>query len=445
MIDRTPPEADTKSEDAASSASKPKRYVGFGETVAYGLGGIATDLPGRMIGSFVNPFFNILLGMNPAMLSTVLGLARVWDAFTDPAMGYISDNCQHRWGRRKPFIIIGAIIAALIFPIIWFVPQGWGDWGMFWWLLVGVLMFQLAHTVMGVPYGALGLELTPDYHEKTRVFAFQDFFSAGLGFLTLWFFAISQASIFSGPVEGGRVLAILVAVCILVFGLIAGIFPKERYQAAARKEEKASFRDGLKAAIQSRPYLTLLMTRIVSFFGMSMVASLGMYLKIYFIFGGDTVKGAVWGGISGTAGGIGIMVSIVFFSWLSTRVGKRHAVLIAMGIVVFGDIAKWFAYLPGVSPVWMPVVAVLISPAGAVGTLVSSMLSDVSDYDEYLNGQRREGLFASFWAWVNKVGSSITTIGFGYVLVWIGFDAGLGANQSESTLYLMRILMFHIN
>jgi glycoside/pentoside/hexuronide:cation symporter, GPH family len=147
--------------------TKPEDKLSVARKVAYGIGMAPYALMVQGMNQLCNPIFNDCLGVDPRWISWVMGVSRLWDAFTDPVMGNISDNTRSRWGRRRPWIALGALLSALTFAIIWLFPRGMGHLFYFFWFLVSSLMFYVASTVFSVPYVALGMELSPDYHERT--------------------------------------------------------------------------------------------------------------------------------------------------------------------------------------------------------------------------------------------------------------------------------------
>ena len=116
---------------------------------------------------------NLGLGMNPALVGLLGALPRLTDAITDPLMGYISDNTRSRWGRRRPYIFCGAILVGIVFALLWQLPDNRSENYYFWYFLIGSFLFYLAYTVFVTPWVALGYELTPDYHERTRLMGFR--------------------------------------------------------------------------------------------------------------------------------------------------------------------------------------------------------------------------------------------------------------------------------
>jgi glycoside/pentoside/hexuronide:cation symporter, GPH family len=144
--------------------TKPEDRVAHTKKLAYGSGMISYGLMVNSYFQLVNPIFNIALGMNPAVIGMITAVSRLWDAVTDPVMGKISDNTRSRFGRRRPWILIGSLFTAVAFAAIWWFPRDYSNAFYISWLVVTTLMFYLGVTIFSVPYIALGMEMSPDYH-----------------------------------------------------------------------------------------------------------------------------------------------------------------------------------------------------------------------------------------------------------------------------------------
>ena len=154
--------------NSTSFHTPPEDRIPLIQKLAYGSGAFVNNLLGSAIGG-MSIVLNLGLGMDPALVGLLGALPRFSDSLTDPLMGYISDNTNSRWGRRRPYIFVGAILASLFFVLLWQLPRGQSESFYFWYFLVGSVIFYLGYTVFATPWVALGYELTPDYHERTRL------------------------------------------------------------------------------------------------------------------------------------------------------------------------------------------------------------------------------------------------------------------------------------
>ncbi|HJN27332.1 MAG TPA: MFS transporter [Candidatus Latescibacteria bacterium] len=180
----------------------PEDRISFPHKLIYGLGAFVNNLLAGAIGG-MTIVLNLGLGMNPALVGLLGALPRLSDAITDPLMGYITDHTRTKWGRRRPYIFCGAIAVGLIFMILWEFPEGKSETFYFWFFLVGSILFYLAYTVFATPWVALGFELTPDYHERTRLMGTQNFIGQLAYVVTPWFLWLMQYPVlFDDLVDG---------------------------------------------------------------------------------------------------------------------------------------------------------------------------------------------------------------------------------------------------
>ena len=429
--------------------------IPVGQRLAYGLGALVNNLLGAAIGVMAI-VLNLGLGINPAVVGTLMALPRLTDALTDPLMGYISDHTRSRWGRRRPYIFIGAIASGILFALLWQLPAGHSQTFYFWFFLFGSIVFYLAYTVFATPWVALGYEMTPDYNERTRLMGVANFMGQFAWVAAPWFYKIMEDDrLFEDSVAGARGLAIAVGVFAMVVGIIPALFCRERMKNIAEKEEAAtaqrssamqalgrnlvSFFKGFLITIRFAPFLKLCIATFLVFNGFLLVSSFSSYVIIYYVYGADMDLGAKLIGWNGTASAIATFCVIPIVTWVSTRIGKRGAFFLAVGISIFGYALKFFCYSQTTPMLLLASTPFIAFGLGGLFTLMGSMVADVCDLDELETGHRREGMFGSIFWWVVKLGMALALGIGGFLLNATGFDVANGANQSERTLFLMRL------
>ncbi len=421
---------------------------------AYGSGAFVNNLLAAASGGMMI-VLNLGLGMNPALVGLLGALPRLTDAFTDPLMGYISDNSRTRWGRRRPFIFGGAILAGLLFALLWQLPGARSETFYFVWFLVGSILFYMGYTIFATPWVALGYELTPDYHERTRLMGTQNFIGQLAYVVSPWFLWIMNSGKFyrnaqgePDQVAGAAGLAIIVAIVAIGLGILPALFLRERMHSVAATATKArksfkrniaEFFHGFGVTLSNGPFLKLCIATFLVFNGFILIASFQFYVIIYYVFGGDQAEGAKYAGWAGTVGALCTFAIVAFITWLSTRIGKRRAFFVSTGVSILGYGLKWICYNPE-----MPWLIIIPAPLMAFGlgglfTLMPSMIADVVDLDELKTHQRREGMFGSIFWWMVKLGLSAALAGGGYLLNATGFDVDLGGAQSSQSIILLRI------
>jgi GPH family glycoside/pentoside/hexuronide:cation symporter len=434
----------------------PEDRITLPHKLLYGVGAFVNNLLAAAIGGMAI-VLNLGLGMNPALVGLLGALPRLTDALTDPLMGYISDHTKSRWGRRRPYIFVGAIAAGIIFALLWQLPQGKSESFYFWFFLIGSLFFYLAYTIFATPWVALGYELTPDYHERTRLMGVQNFIGQFAYVISPWFLLMMQASYFDNIVEGAAYLAIAIGVLVCCVGILPAIFLRERFkevaisEVAQRQQVKTTgawqgmnhnireFFGGFMATLRVSPFLKLCAATFLVFNGFMLVASFQFYVIIYYVFQGDQSLGAEYAGWSGTLSAVSTFCVIFLVTWLSTKIGKRRTFFFSTAVSMLGYGLKWFCYDPDY-PLLLLVPAPFIAfGLGGLFTLMGSMIADVCDLDELESHERREGMFGSIYWWVVKLGMAMALAAGGFLLNATGFDVALGGSQSVQTIFLMRV------
>jgi len=429
----------------------PEDKVKLSHRVAYGAGAFVNNLLAAASGGMMI-VLNLGLGMNPALVGLLGALPRLTDAFTDPLMGYISDNTRTRWGRRRPFIFGGVIVAGIIFAILWQLPAARSETFYFVWFLVGSILFYMGYTIFATPWVALGYELTPDYHERTRLMGTQNFVGQLAYVVSPWFLWIMNSGrFFPDQVSGAAGLAVIVALVAIGLGILPAIVLRERMKDVAAEESAdvsggrgfkynmTEFFRGFGETLKNRPFLKLCLATFMVFNGFMLISSFQFYVIIYYVTGGDQTAGAKYAGWAGTVGAVCTFAVVAFVTWLATRIGKRHAFFVSIGVSIVGYGLKWVCYNPEI-----PLLVILPAPLMAFGlgglfTLVPSMIADVVDTDELKTHERREGMYGSIFWWMVKLGLSAALAGGGYLLNATGFDVDLAGNQAPRAIFLLRI------
>ncbi len=432
--------------------TRPEDRISLAQKSAYAIGMLVNNLQAAALPAMV-VILNLGLGMDPILVGIIGFAPRIFDAVSDPMMGYISDHTRSRWGRRRPYIFVGAILAGLVFAAMWQLPAGHSESFYFWTFLVASVFYFLTYTIYATPFVAFGFEMTPDYHERTRLQAFAN--TAGqLAWVGVpWFYAIMASDLFTDTVHGARVLAVWVGGSICVLGIIPAIFCREKFASLPDVEETGNessdlrsfwghaedFFKGVGTTFKCRPFVKLCSATFLVFNGFQLGASFSLYVIIYYVFlGADEKAGALFGWF-GTLTAICTLGVIPLTAWISTKIGKRKTFLITISISLVGYAMKWVGYDPD-HPYWLLASCPFVAfGTGSLFTLMGSMVADVCDYDELESNERREGVFGAIYWWMVKVGMALAGLLTGVLLKVSGFDVALGAAQSEKTLFLLRV------
>ncbi len=443
------------------------------QKMAFGSGHLVNNLLPGALGVF--SFFLITaFGINPALAGLLAGIPRLVDALSDPIMGFVTDNTDSRWGRRRPYIFVGAILCSILFVVQWQMFESNGATYNFWYFLFFSVLFILANTIFSTPLIGLGYEMTPDTKERTRLMGFANTVGQiSWMIVPLFWVLIANKDLFETQADGVRTLSMYVGFACLFFGLLPAIFcregdvsrPGNKAQlnfASLKTNLKILYRDIVNIT-KNLPFMRLCGATFLVFNGFQMVASFSYFIIVFYMYQGSYENaGSVPAFFSIIGAIITAFMVIPIVTALANKYGKRNAFLISTGISIVGYVLKWWAYnvvddsttllfkgqaiqVGVVSfPLEMPLLLLLPVPLMAFGlgglfTLMMSMTADVCDLDELRNGlPRREGTFGAIYWWMVKIGQSIALVLGGFVLSLVGFDASL-PQQSAETLNNLRI------
>jgi GPH family glycoside/pentoside/hexuronide:cation symporter len=427
----------------------PDDVVPFGQKIAFGAGHLTNQLFPAALGVFMVVLV-MSLNMNPILAGLLGAIPRLIDALTDPIMGFISDNTKSKWGRRKPYIVLGAVISGLSFMIMWQLNPINSEMYNFFYFLIVSIFFYIGYTIFATPLIGLGYEMTSDYNERTRLMAVSQFMGQIAWMIAPWFWVIIyDQSIYDTAPEGARNLSIWVGALCMILGIMPGLFNKEKIVPDHSKMANLSWKElaantkefliGIKLTLKNKPFVRLCGATFLVFNGFQTIAQFAFFIVVYYLFNGDTVAAGQWPAWFGTVSSFAtafLVIPIVTF--ISEKVGKKNAFIIATLLSMIGYTLKWWGFNPA-NP-WMMFMPIpfLSFGIGGLFTLMMSMTADVCDLDELQNNERREGMFGAVYWWMVKLGTAAAMLTSGIVLHYIGFDEAVQV-QAADTITNLRI------
>jgi glycoside/pentoside/hexuronide:cation symporter, GPH family len=413
---------------------------------AYALGGTIDIFGHWLYFGLMQPVFVGYLHLSPSLLGIAQATARFTDGLTDSYFGWRSDNTRTRWGRRRPYILVGSLLAGASLPCLFAASHTWSKSTLFWFVLLTACGYAPILSCYNMPYQSLGAELTADTDERTTIMSWRGVVQtlAGVANAWAWWFAarpwfadahgvpnLVRGAIWAGAVAG--------AVMILA-GIGNVLFVRERYYPMARSQARIGYWATTRQTFRCPPFRILLLTLVFFAVPTSMVGALGWYVLYYHVLAGSPGSAALYSGLAGTAYSILAAASIPGAAWLATRLGKREALQYALYGGTVALAASFLLYTP-VAPILSVVCHGLfgIVASGFFWVLLPSMLADVVDFDELEGGTRREGAFASMLSYVLKLGTTVTLLVTGPLVELTGFDPRK-ALQDPTTITELRVL-----
>jgi glycoside/pentoside/hexuronide:cation symporter, GPH family len=378
---------------------------------AYGGGDLGASIVTAINGFFLNAFLLNVAGLRPGLVAIIFLTVKIWDSVNDPIIGALTDRTRTRWGRRRPWLLFGAIPFGVAFWLNWIVPP-LDDFGKFWYYLVIGILLDSAFTAVNVPYGALTPELTRDYDERTSLNTYRFGFSILGGVI-----AASLHNVIAGAFPsirtGYAVSAAIWAVFLVIPNIITFAFTREK-DFVEEDVKGPGFLEGLKIALSNRAFILVTLIYLLSWLAIQFVqGNLFLYVDGW-------IHGAEYFPIMILAVQVSAFVFLLIWARISERIGKQRVYYYGMGFWVLVCIGLFFVQ-PG-QIVLLIIIAILAAVGVSVGYLVPwSMLPDVIELDELQTGQRREGIFYGFFYFLQKMGLSLGLAASNLVLEATGY------------------------
>lgn len=422
--------------------------VPFGQKVAFGVGMFANQMFPAILGIFMVILVQDL-GFPGWMWGILFFLPRVFDSITDPIMGFISDNTQSKWGRRRQYVFIGAIIMGISFIIMWQLYRENGVNYNFTYFLLWSFAFYLGLTIFSVPYVAMGYEMSNDFHERTNIMAVAQWIGQWAWVIAPWFWVVMyDQGWFESADVATRELAIWVGLVCMVCAMVPALFlpskstVDEDYAPLTFSTIGSSLLEIVEnfvEAFKSKPFVKLCIATFFIFNAFNTIAAFSFFIIVWHLFNGDAGAAGVWPTLFGSVGAlVTTFVVIPVVAAMSKKIGKRRAFMLSQAISIIGYLMLWFLFIPGKPYMFIFALPFFSFGIGSLFTLMMSMTADVIDIDELNTGKRREGVFGAIYWWMVKFGFAIAGALSGVIMTLVGFDS-TAATQPESAILGLRI------
>jgi glycoside/pentoside/hexuronide:cation symporter, GPH family len=438
------------------NAPSPTEKLNLSTKLAYGAGDLGTAITANILAIFQLIFFTNVAGIPAGIAGSVLMVGKIWDAINDPIVGVLSDRTQSRWGRRYPWVIIGAIPFGITFFLMWVVPRFSSNPStnlvalIAFYIVMGVL-FNTFYTVVNLPYIALTPELTQDYDERTQLNSFRFAFSIGGSILSL----ILAFGIFRVVPNGvqqyfwlGLSCAVISVIPLywFVWGTWRRYFTVQRSRqpditnpdaANTNIEPDIPFFQQLRIVFSNRPFLFIIGIYLFSWLALQNTVSVIPFYIVYWMGLPNDRFTLVILAIQFTA-----LAMLFIWSAICKKVGKTAVYI--MGMVLWVAVEAGLFFLQPGQVTLLFVLAIIAGFGVSTAYLIPwSMVPDVIDLDELQTGQRREGVFYGFMVLLQKFGLALGLFVVGNVLDWSGFIEATGdtiPQQPDSALLAIRLL-----
>ncbi len=400
--------------------------------IIYGSGDIGFSLTTTIVAAYFLFFLTNVVGIRPAVAGIAILIGRSWDYINDPIIGHISDRTRSRWGRRRPFLLFGALPFALAFTMMWFKPPWESVVALTAYYAAAYLLFDTAATFVYMPYYALTPELTEDYDERTSLTSYRMFYSI-LGSLLAFTIPLMIVGSFS-PQNADRVFLMGA-----IFGLVSAlplllVFATTKEKREFEEQTQPTFKDSLKAAFKNKPFVFGAVIYLITWVSFDIMQTVLLFF-IKFVMGREAESDLIMATIFIVA-----IIALPFWEWTSRKLNKRLAY--AAGVAFWAVVQVVIITMNPSSP--LVLILFLCGLAGigvgAAHVLPWSIIPDAIEWDEYQTGQRHEGMFYSLVTLMQKIASSIA-IPLTAVFLDVTHYIPNSATQPASALLGIRILV----
>ncbi len=366
---------------------------------SYGVGDLGFSLTFTIIAAYFAIFLTDVVGLSPAIAAAAIFIGRTTDYINDPIIGYISDRTRSRWGRRRPFLLFGAIPFALVYILLWWIPPFENPFALAAYYALAYILFDIAATFVYMPYFALTPELTTDYDERTSLTTTRMFFSI-LGSLVAFTLPLIIVQGFH-PENAGRILLMGAS-----FGLASAIPLLVVFFSAKERTEFSQLKqpgiiDSIQAALKNKPFVFGLVIYLFTMVSMDILQTILLFY-IKWVVGRESQSDLIMGTIFVVA-----IIALPLWEYISKKMNKRYAYI--AGISFWAVVQLALITLGPLSP--MPLLMFLCVLAGigvsAAHVLPWSILPDAIEWGEWKTGERHEGMFYSLITLASKIASSI--------------------------------------
>ncbi|NLA27652.1 MAG: MFS transporter [Firmicutes bacterium] len=364
--------------------------------LGYGLGDFGANLLFQCVGFYLLFYFTDVLFIGAGLAGTIIMVAKIWDAVTDPLMGNISDRTRTRWGSKRVYLLLGALPLALSFYLLFYGPDLTGS-SLNLYALVTFVLFCTFYTVVNIPYGALTSALTLDAKERASITGYRMSFAI-LGTLVVAGVTLVLVALFKTQQEGFRFVGALYGIAAALFTLIAFLTTREKKDYGEKKS--ASFREEISYVFRNTPFLSLTLATLLQYVALGMTAAMVTFFFKYPL-AMEKFTPIAFALLFVTA-----VLFMPFWVYMSRRLGKRP-VFIA-GMIIFGGalLLMYFATVYGMAAI---ITLLVIAGVGLSTVYLSpwSMIPDTVEYSEWKFGARREGTIYGFFYFAHKVAAAM--------------------------------------
>jgi GPH family glycoside/pentoside/hexuronide:cation symporter len=406
------------------------KRLSLGTKLGFGVCDVGGNLFVTVLGFQLMRYLTDVTLLGAGLAGSMLFVGKIWDAVIDPLIGRFSDRTRSRMGRRRPWMLGGAVSIIFMMTLMFTNPHVQSQGLLAILVLIAYVLMVTAYSIINIPYGALTPELTKDYDERTTLNAFRMSFAVVGTFIGILAMDPIRYA-FTNPDQGWMAAGAAMAAIIAITALITVLTVKEPARAAEEAQEQQSFWKTYEAAVKNRPFMLVLFTYALHMMGTMIVQTALKYYFLYVYHNGD--QEVLADKESSQALAFFVVAALVFipvWTLASKRIGKKLSYNLGMGLFAAAVMAFFF-FAPGRD---LMVIYVIMAVAG-IGystnyVMPYAIIPDAVELDYAEHGVRREGAFYGLFNFANQVGVAFALALNGWVLQGFGYVA----NEAQSTV-----------
>ena len=408
--------------------------LSFREKYSYGIGALGKDLAYAIVSSYLMIYFTDAIGLNPAFVGVLFLVARMWDAFNDPMMGMVVDNTRSKWGKFRPWILIGTVVNAAVVVFLFKKPNLEGN-ALYVYYSVMYILWGMTYTIMDIPYWSMIPSLSSDKEEREKISVIPRIFASS-AWLLMGAFGLSLIDKLGNgnEIKGYELLAIGVAVIFVIATLITVFNVKEQVE-VKNNTEKVNFRQTLNIIRKNDQLVVFIGIVLFMNLIMQIIGGVSLYYFKYVI--GNDKLNQVFYAFSGLAEIGGLML----FPILTKKIGRQNVFKLASILPILGcSMLLIFGIKSPKNAAFIAISGVVLKlGTGMLLGATTVMLADVVDYGQFKLGTRNESIVFSVQTLLVKTASAVSGWLVGVGLSVVGYVPN--AEQGASTILGLRVLM----
>lgn len=391
--------------------------------------------------SILTLFFLVtVLQIEPFIAGALITGSKLYDAVTDPLMGAISDRTRSRWGRRRPYLLIGGLGCGISFALLFSIPPMANELVLTLYVGAALLLLSTFYTIFNVPYLSMPAEMIDDYHERSVMMSYRVFLIAIGTFVGIAgapaIVAYLQDSLAWSPTAAYRGMAVILG-SLITIAMVTSFFGTRGARFTEPVSSSMTLAEKTRLLLGNTPFLLYIGVKLAGLFALAAVLATQLFFIVY-IMQKSTAIVAVFGG----AQLLGQILAIPPWLRLSRRIGKTR-ILVWSSVAMILVATTWFLSGPE-EPVWVYGLRGLVLGLAGAGTILGTqaILPDIMEYDFRRTGLRREGIYAGMASFIEKIASAFAGIVIGGFLSFMDFDRNRGpGEQPESALFAIMVCM----